>query len=274
MAAILHCKAGAFPFKYLGFGCWSQYESSKNWKTVVDTLRNRLSIWKARNLSFGGRVTLIKSVLNSLPSYYFSLYKAPAQVMKALERLRKDFFWGGSKECAKVSWMACKKVCSPIQYGGLGFGSLKDMNVSMLTKWWWWFKVEHNALWRNVVWLLHYNTRGWSGIPAKITISGPWTNIFKVANEFTHVGIDLKAMFRSKLGDGRSVQFWQDVWVGQNSLASRFPDLYNLESRKWCTVADRVRIVGSWVSLNWAWKRTRLLPHEQIELGILLGQQS
>nr|KAJ0207543.1 hypothetical protein LSAT_V11C500292240 [Lactuca sativa] len=49
----------------------------KHWKPIVDKFRSRLSDWKANLLSLGGRVTFIKSVLNSLPTNYISLFKTP-----------------------------------------------------------------------------------------------------------------------------------------------------------------------------------------------------
>ncbi|XP_024626870.1 uncharacterized protein [Medicago truncatula] len=37
------------------------------WDPVIERLKSRLSEWKSRNLSYGGRLTLLKSVLSSLP---------------------------------------------------------------------------------------------------------------------------------------------------------------------------------------------------------------
>ncbi|GJR43196.1 hypothetical protein Tco_1311299 [Tanacetum coccineum] len=47
-----------------------------------------------KTLSIGGRLTLIKSVLTSLPLYHMSLYKAPLGVLRDLESLRRNFFNG------------------------------------------------------------------------------------------------------------------------------------------------------------------------------------
>lgn len=53
---------------------------------------------KAQYLSLGGRVTLINSVLNSLPTYVMFLFPVPASPVKKLNRLRRDFLWKGNKE--------------------------------------------------------------------------------------------------------------------------------------------------------------------------------
>lgn len=51
-----------------------------------------LSSWKAKSLLIGGRLTLVKSVLGSLPIYYLSLFKAPASIINRLEAIRCHFF--------------------------------------------------------------------------------------------------------------------------------------------------------------------------------------
>lgn len=151
MAQVLKCRKGTFPFKHLGLLVGANMNLARNWKPVIDTFKNRLSLWKAKTLSYGGRITLIKSVLNALPTYYLSLFKAPVKVIDALDRIRRVFFWGGSEEKARMNWVAWDRTIAPIEYGGLGFGSLKDSNLAMLAKWWWRFRSEKTGLWRRVV---------------------------------------------------------------------------------------------------------------------------
>ncbi|GKA60720.1 hypothetical protein Tco_0760127 [Tanacetum coccineum] len=62
-----------------------------SWKEVTDKISSRLSKWKIKTLSSGGRLTLLKSVLTALLLYYMSIYKAPAVVLKDLESIRRDF---------------------------------------------------------------------------------------------------------------------------------------------------------------------------------------
>ncbi|KAJ0918754.1 hypothetical protein HanRHA438_Chr05g0221651 [Helianthus annuus] len=136
MASVLRCKSGTLPFKHLGLQVGANTNLIKNWDPVVNMFKKRLAFWKANSLSFGGRITLVKSVLNVLPAYYFSLYKAPCQVIKLLERLRRDFFMGASPEERQTNCVAWKSMMTPKEYGGLGFGSLRKTNLAMLAKWW------------------------------------------------------------------------------------------------------------------------------------------
>lgn len=81
-ASILTCEAGYLPFTYLGVPVGANMNLVKNWQPIIDKFHAKLSSWKARTLSFGGRLTLIKSVLGNLPTYYLSLFKDPHVVIE------------------------------------------------------------------------------------------------------------------------------------------------------------------------------------------------
>ncbi|KAM0028414.1 putative RNA-directed DNA polymerase [Helianthus debilis subsp. tardiflorus] len=229
MADILVCNKGSFPFKHLGLVVGANMNLIRNWKPVIDVFKNRLSLWKAKHLSYGGRITLLKSVLNSLPTYFFSLYKAPVKVLEILERLRRVFFWGGSDVDSHMSWMAWEKVIAPIEYGGLGFGSLRDSNLAMLSKWWWRFKTEKDGLWRRVVWAIHHNNRSWAPIPAKISLAGPWKQIVGIRGSLIQFGIDLPCSIRCKVGCGLKEELTDLTLLLCDFVARICPDVWD-----WC----------------------------------------
>nr|GEX37064.1 RNA-directed DNA polymerase, eukaryota, reverse transcriptase zinc-binding domain protein [Tanacetum cinerariifolium] len=68
-----------------GLPIGAKMTSCSNWNPLVERFLKRLSNWKAKTLSFGGRITLIRSVLGSLGVYYFSNFKAPKKIICKLE---------------------------------------------------------------------------------------------------------------------------------------------------------------------------------------------
>lgn len=136
LADLLKCHVGSLPFTHLGLKVGANMNLARNWDPVIQIFKKRLALWMAKSLSMGGRVTLLKSVLNSLPTYYFSLYRAPKQVINRLEQLRRRFLWGDDENNRKINWVAWCKVCSPKSEGGLGIGDLQTSNYAMLGKWW------------------------------------------------------------------------------------------------------------------------------------------
>ena len=65
-------------------------------------MERRLPGWKKLYLSKGGKVTLIKSTLSSLPTYFLSLFPIPAKVAKRVEKLQRDFLWSGIRDDCKI----------------------------------------------------------------------------------------------------------------------------------------------------------------------------
>ncbi|KAJ0716245.1 putative reverse transcriptase zinc-binding domain-containing protein [Helianthus annuus] len=255
MASQLRCKQGTFPFIHLGLPIGANMNLARNWKSVVEVFRNRLSLWKAKTLSYGGRITLIKSVLNSLPTYYLSLFKAPVKVLNALDKIRRVFFWGGSEEKAKMNLVAWDKTIAPTEYGGLGFGSIRDANLAMLAKWWWRFKTEKGSLWSRVIWAIHHNGRAWNDFPVKVSLAGPWKCISKIYTPLLSAGIDLRNAMSASLVNGTNIHFWLDCWADPNPFYIKFPELFKCEAHKNCLVADRLYNDGSGPVFSWAWSR-------------------
>ncbi|XP_076935910.1 uncharacterized protein LOC143602803, partial [Bidens hawaiensis] len=57
LAGILRCKVGKLPFMHLGLQVDKNMNRIDAWEPpVMDVFRKRLSRWKAKNLSFGGRI--------------------------------------------------------------------------------------------------------------------------------------------------------------------------------------------------------------------------
>jgi hypothetical protein len=68
------CKEGEFPFRYLGIPMSPKRLSNRDWRGVEERFQKKLSSWKGKMLSSGGRLVLINSVLSSLPMYMMSFF--------------------------------------------------------------------------------------------------------------------------------------------------------------------------------------------------------
>ncbi|GKV27959.1 hypothetical protein SLEP1_g37069 [Rubroshorea leprosula] len=60
-AAMLNCKSGSLPFTYLGMPIGDVMCRRKAWVPVIENFNRKLAVWKAKCLSIGGRVTLLRS---------------------------------------------------------------------------------------------------------------------------------------------------------------------------------------------------------------------
>lgn len=72
-----------------------------------------------KQLSFGGRTTLIQSVLSVIPFYYLSFYRVPNKILSELVSLQRYFLWGGDENKQKIAWVNWDTVCKDKALGGL-----------------------------------------------------------------------------------------------------------------------------------------------------------
>ena len=147
LAEILGCRVRSLPMTYLGIALGASHKSPTVWNPILEKFEHKLANWKKMYLSKGGRLTLLKSTLSSLPTYYLSLFTIPTHVANKIERVQRDFLWGDSKTHL-VGW---DKVCAPLENGGLGVRKLTTFNRALLGKWLWRFGIEETRLWRRVI---------------------------------------------------------------------------------------------------------------------------
>ena len=69
--------------------------SNKYWKVIEERIEKKLSSWKGKHLSVGGRLVSIDSVLSSLAMFMISFFEIPKGVLQKIDYYRSRFFWQG-----------------------------------------------------------------------------------------------------------------------------------------------------------------------------------
>ncbi|PWA62322.1 reverse transcriptase domain, Reverse transcriptase zinc-binding domain protein [Artemisia annua] len=69
-------------FTHLVLPVGKDMRKTEDWDEVVNCFSKSLSMWKPKLMSLGGRLTLVKAILGSLPLYlfFFSIFKAPEDI--------------------------------------------------------------------------------------------------------------------------------------------------------------------------------------------------
>ncbi|GJS83586.1 RNA-directed DNA polymerase, eukaryota [Tanacetum coccineum] len=235
-AISIGCSVLRTPFKYLGIMVGGNMSLIRSWDDSINKLKARLSNWKLKTLSIGGRLTLLKSVLGSTPIYNMSLYKVPKTVLSSMEAIRRNFFNGIREGERKIAWVKWTKVLASKRNGGLGVSSFFALNRGLLFKWMWRFLSRDDSLWARFIQATHgSNTQ-------VISASYPslWSSIIKEVNTLKSQGIDFLSHCKIRVGNGRNTNFWKDPWIGDSRLCLMFPRLYALDINKDDSVADKL----------------------------------
>ncbi|XP_026429782.1 uncharacterized protein LOC113326232 [Papaver somniferum] len=237
----LGCSVDVLPFMYLGMPLGAKCGSIRIWDPIIEKFDARLSVWRRISLSKGGKLALLKCILSSLPTYYFSLFKAPVSVIKLLEKKMRNFLWE-FKEGAKLSHLVnWDIVCAKKERGGLGVCNLKLMNTAMLAKWCWRFGVEKNKLWYKII-ADKYGTDYSYWLPGKVNLSYGVSCWRAIADCACYISENSTIFLHS----GTNISFWNDCWRGQQPLSCVCPNLFKLIRNKNANVADMISIEGNW----------------------------
>ncbi|XP_074277118.1 uncharacterized protein LOC141600768 [Silene latifolia] len=103
----------------------------KDCECLVDKICNRIHSYGAGKFSYAGRLTLVQHVLNSLHSYWASLFVLPKGVIHRIEATCRNFLWDGSAEYRRSPLVAWDTICRPKQEGGLGLKNQEMWNIAM-----------------------------------------------------------------------------------------------------------------------------------------------
>ncbi|XP_071713183.1 uncharacterized protein [Rutidosis leptorrhynchoides] len=275
MANYIGCRVGTFPFMHLGLPIGQKMNRLHHWEFVIEKFKSRLVDWKAKSMFFGGRLTLIKSVLSSLPLYAFSLFRVPSNVINALEGIRRKFFWGGSDDKSKISWVRWDTLLLPYEKGGLNIGSLKAKNLALLGKWWWRFRVENNAFWVKIIKSLYGREGGLGSFDNNSTLNKQTIrdNIRRIGTQIDELNIPFTNSFMKVVSTGDETLFWKDKWFDKQVLETMFNRLFKLELNKEVLVKDRLHKHGSSWTIVWEWSRSPSgrTQNELVELTTMLN---
>ncbi|GJX96968.1 peptidase C48, SUMO/sentrin/Ubl1 [Tanacetum coccineum] len=187
--SILPFKMGKLPVRYLGVPLMDKKIGVNDCKSLVDKVRQKLSDWKNKSLSYAGR---------------------------KIETLFKGFLWCNgdlTRGKARVAW---KEVCMPKDRGGLGLKPLDLWNKTLLIKHLWNSVASKESLW--VKWINTVKLKGKSIWDTQCYANDSWC--WKTILSLRTLVIN---HIRYKIGNGRSISVWYDRWNENNALSNNIP---------------------------------------------------
>ena len=96
-------------------------------------------------------MTLIRSILTSIPIYFLSFFRILNKVADKLVQIQRRFLWGGGLDQKKVAWIKWETICLPKEKGGLGIKEIRIFNKALLAKWRWNMLQQNSELWARIL---------------------------------------------------------------------------------------------------------------------------
>ncbi|MCH86827.1 RNA-directed DNA polymerase (Reverse transcriptase) [Trifolium medium] len=188
---------------YLGVPLTGGAPKRSDFQYILDQVSSKLSAWKANTLSFAGRVTLAKSVIEAVPIYPMMSSKIPKSCLDDIQRMQRQFIWGDTDQKKKLHAIAWDKITVPKWMGGLGIRKLEIMNQACLSKLNWKLNSGSEEFWCTV---MHgkYADQGSSSI--KATDSSLRKALFKIEPMLHQFSV-------WTVGDGEDIDAWSQVWI-------------------------------------------------------------
>ncbi|XP_030502854.2 uncharacterized protein LOC115718027 [Cannabis sativa] len=247
----------------------------RNKNAVLGFLKNkviaRVNSWDGKVLSRAGKEILLKTVVQSLPTYAMSVFLLTKSTCLEIEKEMARFWWKTSSSKGRgITWMSWDRMCATKSEGGLGFRSLYDFNLAMLAKQGWRLLCKPDFLAGKIYKARYYPHSDFLTAELGNNPSFVWRSIWS-SQDLLRSGI------QRTIGSGTNVNILQHPWlpnlknpyvsVHHPGLVNKYVDsLFITDSRVWDTdvvrdmfcASDAAAILGIPLSLNatcdsWSW---------------------
>lgn len=107
--------------KYIGFRLNQDACCNLMQREIISKVRSKLAGWKSKTLTAAGRFTLAKSIISSIPIYYYmQIMKLSLGVHKELDKLGRQCICGGREQKRGMHMIRWEKICQNKREWGTG----------------------------------------------------------------------------------------------------------------------------------------------------------
>ncbi|WJX47132.1 hypothetical protein P8452_33857 [Trifolium repens] len=166
--------------KYLGVPLNGRAPKRSDFQYIIDQVNSKLAAWKANQLSFAGRVTLAKSVIEAVPIYPMMSTKIPKACLDEIHKLQRQFIWGDTDVKRRYHAVGWDDISVPKWMGGLGLRKLNVMNQACLMKLGWKFQTNGEDYWCRVMRGKYERNTSTTNNMIKASSSSLWKNLHEL----------------------------------------------------------------------------------------------
>lgn len=203
---ILGIQAWNNPGKYLGLPAqWGRSRHvALSW--IKDAIFNKMEGWKGKLLNQAGKETLIKAVIQAMPTYAMSILRFPKKFCDNICSRVAKFWWARSGKERGIHWRRWQILTKSKKDGGMGFKDFNHMNLALLAKQTWRLLQHSNLLWAQILKAKYFPESNILEASKKKGCSWVWSSILQGRDFLLNYG-------RWIVGDGETIRIWKDNWL-------------------------------------------------------------
>jgi hypothetical protein len=173
---------------------------------LYDRMWKRISRNSDRPLSRAGNETLLKEVIQAIPTYVTSCFQLPVATCEQMRKLIANQWWGLENGKRKMHWRSWEWLSSPKTMGGMGFRDMEIFNQAMLGRQAWRLLTDPSSLCARVLKGRYYPYGDFWDAPCPRSASYTWRSIF-YGRKLIHLGA------RWGVGNGSTIKIAKDNWI-------------------------------------------------------------
>ena len=106
--------------------------------------------------------------------------------------------------------------------------------------WWWIFYHCPDLLWVCIIKSLYGPDGSCKSLVMRRDGTCSWNGVIRMFVQLRGRCIDIQSLCPIRIGYGRYMSFWQDIWMGKDSIASIFHRVHALDAFRHLSVSDRM----------------------------------
>ncbi|CAL5418073.1 unnamed protein product [Camellia sinensis] len=192
--------------KYLGLPASWGKSKTEAYSFLLEKALLKLQGWKSNLLSPAGRETLIKAVVQAIPSYAMACFELPQAFCSKLNSFIRNFWWKGDPDNRGICWAKWTHMTNPKSVGGMGLRDFKDFNLALLAKQGWRLLSNPDSYWARMYKGLYFPHSSFLQAAKGSNASWAWNSLLK-GRELIQAGI------RWQVQSGQQIRLWEDPWI-------------------------------------------------------------
>jgi hypothetical protein len=91
-------------YNFLGLPPIVGVDRTNRFQHLIDKICKKLSRWKEKLLSFGGKEVLLKAIAQAIPGYAMSVFKLPKHICNGIISAMAKYWWGDDDQQKHMHW--------------------------------------------------------------------------------------------------------------------------------------------------------------------------